>query len=722
MKLRDKTLIVVGVTILAFILILYIVSNFLFITNLSDVEDKIAYNNVEIVNNYILKELSDLNNTSYKMSQMSYFSVQTPNKINDSDVKQLISGLQVNYIVVLNSDNKIIYAKSINPKSQAFQNISDDVKTYISNNQELLNRTDSNYNPEGVLFLKNQSILISSNKIKTTNNTSGTLILGENLDPNEINIITGNQNTSLNLIPYVNSNNFPSYIGINSGFSQNQPIWINNSVNNVQGISILRNKQGVAVLEIDIDEAHNILKNAYMTLYYFIASFILVGSILAIIILLYLDNMVLLRLKSLSDNVRKINPNNVKTKRLNVKGNDELSHLTTNINQMLNLLTARTVELENAYKSLKINREHYLTLFNSIDEGFCTIEVLFDENNKPKDYILLEMNPAFQKHMGLDKKKDKLGFDTLLDHSEHAFEIYGKIALTGEPMRFLTEPIKNKWYDVYAFKVGNNEGHEVALIFNDITKFKKSEKKLKEYQHSLEEKVKKRTKELTRSNSELENFAYIASHDLREPLRMITNFLQLLERRYTDDLDQDAHEFIGFAVDGAKRLDHMINDLLEYSQVTSKEREFNLVDLEQILNETLINLKITIEENNAVITHDRLPKIVGDRKRLVQLFQNLISNSIKYRRNETPRIHISVKDEKTHYCFSLKDNGIGISTDHLKRIFTIFKRLHRTDEYEGSGIGLAIVQKIVYQHGGHIWVESKEGVGSKFNFTISKDL
>ena len=146
------------------------------------------------------------------------------------------------------------------------------------------------------------------------------------------------------------------------------------------------------------------------------------------------------------------------------------------------------------------------------------------------------------------------------------------------------------------------------------------------------------------------------------------------------------------------------------------------MDLEQILNDTLINLKVTIEENNAVITHDKLPIIKGDRKSLIQLFQNLISNSIKYRRKETPRIHISVKDEKNQYCFSLEDNGIGIAPDYLKRIFTIFKRLHGIDEYEGSGIGLAIVQKIIYQHSGKIWVESVEGKGSKFYFTIPKDL
>ena len=199
---------------------------------------------------------------------------------------------------------------------------------------------------------------------------------------------------------------------------------------------------------------------------------------------------------------------------------------------------------------------------------------------------------------------------------------------------------------------------------------------------------------------------------------MITSFLQLLERRYSDQLDADADEFIGFAVDGAKRLDAMINDLLSYSKVTRKEIEFKNVTTEQILNQALINLKVPIEENNAIITHESLPIIDGDANLLVQLFQNLIGNAIKYRSKNNPQIHISAIKERNHYKFSVKDNGIGMDNVHLERIFTIFKRLHTKDEYEGTGIGLAIAQKIVHQHGGAIWVESKPGKGSTFYFTI----
>ena len=273
-------------------------------------------------------------------------------------------------------------------------------------------------------------------------------------------------------------------------------------------------------------------------------------------------------------------------------------------------------------------------------------------------------------------------------------------------------------YNATIYKDEFNQVKGVFAAARDITKMKKAEKELKIYQDTLEEKVAIRTEELAKSNADLQHFAYVASHDLREPLRMITSFLQLLERRYNDKLDQDANEFIGFAVDGAKRLNDMINDLLEFSQVTSKERENQKVNLEYVIEETLINLKVQIQENNAVITHERLPVVNGDEKLLVNLFQNLIGNAIKYRSEKNPEIHISFKQEEHQYLFSVRDNGIGIDSEHLNRIFTIFQRLHRNDEYGGTGIGLAIVEKILDQHGGKIWAESELGLGTTFYFTI----
>ena len=253
----------------------------------------------------------------------------------------------------------------------------------------------------------------------------------------------------------------------------------------------------------------------------------------------------------------------------------------------------------------------------------------------------------------------------------------------------------------------NKELTKCVHVLRDITKLK-----------IVEEDLNSTMNDLKHSNKELEQFAYITSHDLREPLRMITSFLQLLERRYKHQLDEDANEYIGFAVDGAKRLDAMTTDLLHYSKITGEKREIKPVNFEHVLEKTLTNLKVQIEENNAIITHDPLPTINGDEQLKVQLFQNIISNSIKYRSQETPKIHISAKKEKNQYLFSIKDNGIGMSPKHLEKIFIIFKRLHTHEEYEGTGIGLAIAQKIIYQQGGQIWAESKLKKGTTFYFTI----
>ena len=254
-------------------------------------------------------------------------------------------------------------------------------------------------------------------------------------------------------------------------------------------------------------------------------------------------------------------------------------------------------------------------------------------------------------------------------------------------------------------EAGSTSGY--VVVYHDITKRQKATEELK-----------RSSEELAKTNADLKQFAYVASHDLREPLRMITSFLQLLERRYKDQLDQNANEFIGFAVDGAKRLDKMIMDLLEYSRVANQQMQFNDVGLQEVMDRVLSDLKVLIKENGAQITYDSLPTIWSDENLLVRLFQNLISNSIKYRREEAPIIHISAEKEGNKYVFIVKDNGMGIDPQNLERIFTLFHRLHTHEEYEGSGIGLTIAQRIVHQHGGEIWAESEPGKGSAFYFTI----
>ena len=253
------------------------------------------------------------------------------------------------------------------------------------------------------------------------------------------------------------------------------------------------------------------------------------------------------------------------------------------------------------------------------------------------------------------------------------------------------------------------EGVLVTAAIRDITVRKAAE------QHLL-----LTVEELNRSNEELGQFAYMASHDLQEPLRMVASYTQLLSRRYKGQLDSDADEFIAFAVDGASRMQRLIDDLLAYSRVGTKGQELLDTSSEDALQQALLNLRGGIEESGAVVTHDPLPTVLADEIQLIQVFQNLVGNAIKYQNPGVPRVHISAaRSSGKQWTFSVRDNGLGIDPQYFEKIFGVFQRLHQRDEFAGTGIGLAICKKIVERHGGSISVESQLGQGSTFSFALA---
>ena len=253
------------------------------------------------------------------------------------------------------------------------------------------------------------------------------------------------------------------------------------------------------------------------------------------------------------------------------------------------------------------------------------------------------------------------------------------------------------------------EGILVTAAIRDITARKKAEMHLL---HTVEE--------LNRSNEELGQFAYIASHDLQEPLRMVASYTQLLSRRYKGKLDADGDQFIAFAVDGANRMQRLIQDLLAFSRVGTKGQDLLDISSEDALQQALMNLCSALEESGAQVTHDPLPPVQADETQLVQLFQNLVGNAIKYQSPGVPRVHVSAaRNGAKKWIFSVKDNGLGIDPQYFDKIFGMFQRLHKREEFAGTGIGLAICKKIVERHGGSISVESQPGQGSTFHFALA---
>lgn len=334
------------------------------------------------------------------------------------------------------------------------------------------------------------------------------------------------------------------------------------------------------------------------------------------------------------------------------------------------------------------------------------------------DHTVAWTNRAYR--VALGDNEGKLCYASQFDRDKPCDECEAFIPLkTGKPHHWEWALPNGRTYDIYNFPFADSDGSPLILEMDiDVTEQRKAQQAIAEMNELLETRVAERTTELHRSNSELEQFAYVASHDLREPLRAISGFAGLLEQRYKDKLDEKGKGYIDYITKGVVRMDGLLSSLLEYSRVDTRGQLAVETDAQEALKAAVANLQRIIKESNAVISNDILPMVKADRTQLAQLFQNLIHNAIKFRNNHKPEIHIGSKDDNGKHLFWVKDNGIGIRQESYERIFKIFQRLHTQEEYPGHGIGLSICKKIVERHGGEIWVESEKDKGSTFYFTI----
>ena len=359
-------------------------------------------------------------------------------------------------------------------------------------------------------------------------------------------------------------------------------------------------------------------------------------------------------------------------------------------------------------ETMRASELRYRRLFESAKDGILILDA--------GTGMVVEVNPFLIKLLGfsheafLGKKVWELGFfKDIIANQDNFAELQQKEYIRYEDMALETSDGRRIQVEFISNVYRVNHQKVIQCNIRDISERKQTEAKLARIMADLES-----------SNKELEQFAYVASHDLQEPLRMVSSYTQLLAQRYEGQLDDTARKYIHYAVDGAIRMQTLINDLLAYSRVGTRSQPLAPTDSHSALGEAIRNLVVMIEENHAIVTNDDLPTMRADASQLVLVFQNLLANAIKFRGQDLPRVHVSAQDHGREWVFSVQDNGIGIAPQHAKRVFVIFQRLHTREEYPGTGIGLAVCQRIVERHGGKIWFESEPGKGATFFFTMPK--
>ena len=366
-------------------------------------------------------------------------------------------------------------------------------------------------------------------------------------------------------------------------------------------------------------------------------------------------------------------------------------------------------ERKKAESALRESEEKYRGLFANMKETVTLRKFVYDDHGEVVDQILIDANARALEAFGvrsLDEVKGKryseMNSPEQLNAANRRIK---RLKATGVPVsREVHMESNDRYYLRTSALLGTD--HVIATGV-DITETKRAQKETEIY-----------AKNLRRSNEELQQFAYVASHDLQEPLRMVLSYLSLLQKKYRNNIDGEAQKYIDFAMEGGTRMRHLIDDLLEYSRVETKGKDFVPVNMNDLVRNTLAMMKDSVEKNKANVVVEALPTVFADESQMIQVMQNLISNAIKFRGKERPEIRISATNEWGEWKFAVKDNGIGLDMAHAERIFQMFQRLHTKEAYPGSGVGLAIAKKIMERHGGRIWVESEEGKGATFFFTL----
>jgi PAS domain S-box-containing protein len=449
----------------------------------------------------------------------------------------------------------------------------------------------------------------------------------------------------------------------------------------------LPERQACLVVKIDQAEAYAPIRSFGGT----IAAIGVVGLMIAAALAIVLARSMTRPILALQEGVARFRRGELDS-RLDKSAPDELGELAGEFNKMADALVEQQTHL----------RRQAEQFFNLSPDLLCTLDI---------DYHLLELNPAWEQVLGYRRAELKRKTLTDVVHPDD-------VVMTRAALRRIVNEGSGRFehrclhrdgqYRWLAWVVAASSQEQLLYgAARDITERRQAEEKLRQ-----------QTEELERTNRELEEIAYVASHDLQEPLRLVSNHVQFLARRYQGRLDEDADEFIGVAVEGTNRMKSLLADLLAYTGISTGPMDYGSVEMEEVFAQVFENMQAEIESSRAIITHDTLPTVLGNTAQLMLLLQNLLDNAIKFCSKDPPRVHVGVSQVTERWLFFVRDNGIGIDPRYTERVFAIFQRLHSRDDYPGTGTGLAISRKIVERHGGRIWVDSEPGKGATFYFTL----